>query len=74
MKKNLKNLFNQTADAYYLKNTAKTHDQLKTYMSYERTNWADGLTGEEWETEQDCIMAAEEAATQTIEREMEEAE
>jgi hypothetical protein len=74
MKKNLKNLFNQAADNYYLKNTAKTYDQLIIYMSYERTNWADGLTGKEWEDEAECKMCAEEAATQAIEREMEEAE
>lgn len=69
MKKNLKDLYNQTADAYYLKHTSKPVEELRDYMSYERTNWADGLTGNEWEDEAECKMCAEEAATQAIEKE-----
>lgn len=71
MKKNLKDLYNQTADNYYLAHTSKTVEQLREYMSCERTNWADGLTGNEWENETECKMCAEEAATQVIEKENE---
>ena len=69
MKKNLKDLYNQSADAYYLAHTKKTEAQLRGYMSYERANWADGQTGDEWEDETECRMCAEEAASQALERE-----
>lgn len=64
-------LFNKTANEYYLKHTKKRFEELNKngYLSYEANSWADGLTGDEWEDEQDCIMCAEEAASQAIENE-----
>ena len=72
MKKNLKDLYNKTADSYYLSHTSKTTEDLHDYMQNERFSWSDGLTGNEWEDEAECKMCAEEAATQVIEREADE--
>ncbi len=67
----MKELFNASANNYYLSNTKKTFEELSAYLSYGQSSWADGCRGNEWESVEDCIMCAEEAASQALEAEKE---
>ena len=66
-------LFNAVANHEYLAKTQKTFEELNSYLSYEQSSWADGLIGNEWESIEACISCAEEAASQALEAEAEEA-
>lgn len=66
--------FNKAANDRYLANTTKTFEELKDYFSYEKNNWADGCTGDEWETIEDAIDCGQEAADQYLEEEREQIE
>lgn len=67
----MKALFNAVANEAYLKGTTKGFEQLdkEGYISYNQNSWADGCNGDEWESIEDCEMAAESAADAAIEKE-----
>ena len=59
-------LFNATANAQYLRYTYKEFDELKEYLSFEKSSWSKGLHGNEWYTVNECIIAATKAANVVI--------
>lgn len=67
----MKALFNTTAERYYLENTTKTFEQLNKEgrVGY-APGWADGLIGDEWQSIEDCIECAKEAASNAVEKEI----
>jgi len=67
-------LFNAVANHKYLRGTKREFGEMlmSDYLSYYQSSWADGLFGDEWETVEDCIACAEEAASQALEAEAEE--
>ena len=66
--------FNKAANDRYLANTTKSFEELKSYLSYEKNNWADDCTGDEWETIEDAIDCGKEAADKYLEEEREQIE
>ena len=61
--------FNAVANAWYLRFTEKSFDELQEYLSFKKSSWANGLRGDEWETLSDCLTAAMEAANFVLEEE-----
>jgi len=66
-------LFNAVANYKYLSGTKREFGEMlmSDYLSYYQSSWGDGLFGDEWETVEDCIDCAEEAASQALEAEVE---
>lgn len=60
--------FVEAANAYY---TANTKTDMKNYNKFD---FADGITGHEYETLEDAMIAGEEAATLVLEEEEEQLE
>ena len=67
----MKALFNAVANEAYINGTKKSFEQLdkEGYISYNQNSWANGCNGDEWESIEDCEMAAESAADAAIEEE-----
>ncbi len=62
----MKRLFDAVATKNYVEATEKTFEELE---NFDARGWSDGLCGTEWESVEDCIMCAEEAASQLLEEE-----
>ena len=60
--------FVQSAHDYYMNNTKKTFEELRK-DSYQRSDWGDGLRGDEWPSVDDAAEAGIDAAQQYIESE-----
>ena len=58
--------FVQSAHDYYMEHTAKTFEELR---DYQRSDWGDGLVGDEWASVDDAAEAGIDAAQQYIESE-----
>jgi len=58
--------FVQSAHDYYMEHTAKTFEELR---DYQRSDWGDGLTGDEWASADEAAEAGIDAAQQYIESE-----
>ena len=58
--------FVQSAHDYYMEHTAKTFEELR---DYQRSDWGDGLRGDEWASVDDAAEAGIDAAQQYIESE-----
>ena len=65
-------VFNEAAHSHYIKHTNKTFQQLTDYLSYQKSSWADGCYGDEWETIEQATACGVEAASQYLETEEEE--
>ncbi len=61
------NAFVSAAHDYYMEHTAKTFDELR---DYQRSDWGDGLVGNEWASIDDAAEAGIDAAQQYIESEL----
>ena len=59
--------FVQSAHDYYMEHTAKTFEELR---DYQRSDWGDGLVGDEWASIDDAAEAGIDAAQQYIESEL----
>ena len=59
--------FIQSAHDYYMEHTAKTFEELR---DYQRSDWGDGLVGDEWPSVDDAAEAGIDAAQQYIESEL----
>ena len=62
------NAFVSAAHDYYMNNTKKTFEELRK-DSYQRSDWGDGLRGDEWASVDDAAEAGIDAAQQYIESE-----
>lgn len=60
------NAFVSAAHDYYMNNTKKTFEELR---DYQRSDWGDGLTGDEWPSVDDAAEAGIDAAQQYLESE-----
>ena len=60
------NAFVSAAHDYYMNNTKKTFEELR---DYQRSDWGDGLRGDEWASVDDAAEAGIDAAQQYIESE-----
>lgn len=58
--------FVRAAHDYYMDHTKKTFEELR---DYQRSDWGDGLTGDEWASIDDAAEAGADAAQQYIESE-----
>ena len=72
-KESIKELFNATANHYYLTNTEKSFKELSEYLSYEQSSWADGINDlSVWKSIEECADCAEESAQIVIDNEQRE--
>ena len=60
--------FVRAAHDYYMDHTKKTFEELRK-ASYQRSDWGDGLTGDEWADVDDAAEAGADAAQQYLESE-----
>ena len=74
LNKVLCSLYDAAADAYYLKKTKKTYEELEVYMQFGRSSWADGAYATDFPSIETALELGEEAAWWALNKEAEEAE